>query len=111
MYKVENSIKYNDHFGYIYAQTFDIDGMKVKIEHFCDKDHNGEKRYSYEVKYTGGKDTTIDLVTSGGYGEDNEISFPTFDSAFDSALRVVCYPLEANLDRYREIKLNILLDV
>ena len=47
---------------------------------------------------------------SGGYGNDNEIVYPTFDSAFDSALRVV-YPLEANLDRYREVKLNILLDV
>jgi hypothetical protein len=105
MYKVENSIKYNDYFGYIYAQTFDIDGMKVKIEHFCDKDHNGEKRYSYEVKYTSG------THASGGYGNDNEIVFPTFDSAFDSAIRVVCYPLEANLDKYREIKLNILLDV
>jgi hypothetical protein len=117
MYKVENSIKYNDYFGYIYAQTFDIDGMKVKIEHFCDKDHNGEKRYSYEVIYSGrflggssipGKRGTH---ASGGYGNDNEIVFPTFGSAFDSAIRIVCYPLEANLDKYREIKLNILLDV
>ena len=84
MYKVENSIKYNDYFGYIYAETIDIDGWEVKVEHFCDKNHNGEKRYSYEVKYPGG------THASGGYGKDNEIVFPNFDSAFDSALRVVC---------------------
>ena len=104
MYKVENSIKYNDYFGYIYAETIDIDGWKVKIEHFSDKDYRGENRYSYEVKYPGG------THASGGYGEDNEIVFPTFDSAFDSALRVVCYPIDENLGKYREIKLNILLN-
>lgn len=111
MYKVENSIKYNDYFGYIYGEIFLIDGVKVKIEHFYDKDYNA-KRYSYEVIYSGssipGKRGTH---ASGGYGNDNEIVYSTFDSAFDSALRVVCYPLEANLDKYREIKLNILLDV
>jgi hypothetical protein len=104
MYKVENSIKYNDYFGYIYAETIDIDGWEVKVEHFYDKNNNGEKRYSYEVKYPGG------THASGGYGEDNEIVFPTFDSAFDSALRVVCYPIDENLGKYREIKLNILLN-
>ena len=104
MYKVEHSIEYNDYFGYIYAEIIDIDDWKVKVEHFCDKNHNGENRYSYEVKYPGG------THASGGYGKDNEIVFPTFDSAFDSALRVVCYPIEENLDKYREIKLNILLN-
>ena len=104
MYKVEHSIKYNDYLGYIYGETIDIDGYKVKIENFYDKDHNGEKRYSYEVKYPGG------THASGGYGDDNEIVFPTFGLAFDSALRVVCEPIEKNLEKYREIKLNILLN-
>lgn len=111
MYKLENSIEYNDYFGYIYSEIFLIDGVKVKISHFCDKDYNGEKRYSYEVIYSGSIPGKRGTHASGGYGNDNEIVYPTFDSAFDSALRVVCYPLEANLDRYREIKLNILLDV
>jgi hypothetical protein len=105
MYKVENSIKYNDYFGYIYAETIDIDGWFVKVEHFYDKDYNGEKRYSYEVRYP-----YNGIHAVGGYGEDNEIVFPTFDSAFDSALRVVCFPIEENLGKYREIKLNILLN-
>ena len=105
MYKVEHSIEYNDYFGYIYAETIDIDGWKVKVEHFCDKNYNGEKRYSYEIKYPHNG-----IHTMGGYGEDNEIVFPTFDSAFDSALRVVCYPINENLGKYREIKLNMLLN-
>ena len=105
MYKVEHSIEYNDYFGYIYAETIDIDGWKVKVEHFCDKNYNGEKRYSYEIKYPHNG-----IHAMGGYGEDNEIVFPTFDSAFDSALRVVCYPINENLGKYREIKLNMLLN-
>ena len=106
MYKVENSIEYNDYFGCIYVETFDIDDFKVKIEYFYDEDFNGEKRYSYTVRKPG-----ISFHTSGGYGKNNEIIFLNFDSVFDSAIRVVCYPLEENLDKYREIKLNILLDV
>lgn len=105
MYKVENSIKYSDYFGYIYAETIDIDGWEVKVEHFCDKNHNGENRYSYTVRKPG-----IMFHGSGGYGNDNEITHSTFDLAFDSAIRVICQPIEENLDKYREIKLNILLN-
>ena len=83
----------------------DINDWKVKVEYFYDKNHNGERRYSYEIKYPHNG-----IHAAGGYGNDNEIVFPTFDSAFDSALRVVCYPIEENLDKYREIKLNILLN-
>jgi hypothetical protein len=112
MYKLENSIEYNDYFGYIYSQIFLIDDVKVKISHFFDVvDSKGEKRYSYEVIYSGSAPGERGTHASGGYGKDNEIVYPTFDSAFDSALRVILDPIEANLDRYREVKLNILLDV
>ena len=105
MYKVEESTKYNDYFGYIYVEKFYIDDFEVKIEYFYDKDFNGEKRYSYTVRKPG-----IMFHGSGGYGNDNEITHSTFDLAFDSAIRVICQPIEEKLEKYREIKLNILLD-
>jgi hypothetical protein len=98
MYKVEESIKHTDYFGDIWIKSIYIDDSIVKIEHFYDKEF-GANRYSYKVNYVGG------VHISGGYGRNNEIVYPTFDSALDAALLGTF-----SLDKFREIKLNIILD-
>jgi hypothetical protein len=77
-----------------------------------------EGRHSYEIlaigNHTKGDQATfVDRSTTicGGYGKNNEILYPTIDSALIAAYSVV-YSENINLktSKIRELKLNILLN-
>ena len=102
MYRVEDSIKNDDYFGNIWCKSIYIDSSIIIIKYFYDKEFKAN-RYSYEVRYVDLEQVGVSI--SGGYGSNNEIIYPTFDSAFDAAILA-----SFNLDSFREIKLNILLD-
>ena len=76
----------------------------LSIECFYDDDFSAN-RYSYTIVYQGG------THASGGYGNNNEISYPTMDSAIESAIESICgFDREQYKEIIREIRLNTILD-
>jgi hypothetical protein len=59
-------------------------------------------RYSYSVSYPGGSNVSV------GYGKHNEIIYPTFDSALDSAIKSVSVKDDI---RYKRIRREVYLDI
>jgi hypothetical protein len=78
-----------------------LDKHIFTIEWFFD-DEFEKDRYSYSVSYPGGNNV------SGGYGKDNEIIYPTFDLALDSAIRSVSVKDDI---RYKRIRREVYLDI
>lgn len=76
----------------------------INIYSFYDEYYKSD-RYSFEVKYPGG------ISVSGGYGNDNEILYSTYEIALDFAINAIAvFDKELYKKIRREINLTILLD-
>lgn len=64
-----------------------------------------EKKYK-QYRYSYGIQTSTGYMGNGGYGINNEISHPTYESILTSALQVLNLPKEQT----REYKLTLLLN-
>lgn len=79
-------------------KTLIIDNSTITIYRKFEKKLN-LYRYSYDIK------TTTGWMGNGGYGIDNSISYPTYESILTSAFQVLNIPKEI----IRQYKLTLLL--
>jgi hypothetical protein len=75
-----------------------INGNRIEIYSQADYQFKSH-RHSYTVKSTYGSSS------SGGYGQDNEIIFPTIDSALMDSLKYV-----TTKDKLKKLKREIILE-
>lgn len=80
-------------------ETIHIDSTYVEINCFYDTIHKGN-RYSCTINHKNG------TVTCGGYGENDQITHPTYESILNYILKNV----NVNLELIRDFKLKKLLN-
>lgn len=90
-------------------ETHHIEGTTIEIEVFYDLLHKGN-RYSCTVKsirtqYPTGHYNHKSYNVCGGYGKDNQITLPTYESALLKALEMS----DLNTDNIRDFKLKLIL--
>ena len=91
-------------------ETIHIEGTTIEIEAFYDTLHKGN-RYSCSVKsirtqFPTGHHNRKSYKVCGGYGKDNQITHPTYESILLHALQMA----ELGNDIIRDFKLKLLLE-
>jgi hypothetical protein len=91
-------------------ESFHIQGTTIEIEAFYDTLHKGN-RYSCTVKsirtqYPTGHYNRKSFKVCGGYGKDNQITHPTYESILLHALQMA----ELGNDIIRDFKLKLILN-
>ena len=91
-------------------ETIQIEGTTIEIEAFYDTLHKGN-RFSCTVKsirtqYPTGHYNRKSFKVCGGYGKDNQITHPTYESILLHALQMA----ELGNDIIRDFKLKLLLN-
>lgn len=91
-------------------ETIHIEGTTIEIEAFYDTLHKGN-RYSCSVKsirtqFPTGHHNRKSFKVCGGYGIDNQITLPTYESALLKALEMA----ELGNDIIRDFKLKLILN-
>ena len=90
-------------------ETIHIDSTYVEINCIYDTIHKGN-RYSAKAESASHYSCTINhkngTVTCGGYGENDQITHPTYESILNYILK----NLNVNLELIRDFKLKLLLE-